>query len=170
MTIQKLKNFLDENNVKYLTVRHSNAYTAQEVAAAAHVRGKEFAKTVIVNREGKMIMCVLPASYKVDFEMLKHNLGTDEISLANESEFKYHFPDCEVGAMPPFGNLYDMEVFVAEVLAQNEEIAFNAGLHTELIRMSYNDFVQLVNPKVLRFSKKEVNLPGDPSERWHEDY
>lgn len=170
MTVQKLKSFLDENNIKYVSVKHSNAYTAQEVAATAHVSGKEFAKTVIINRDGKQVMCVLPASYRVDFGQLKANLGSDNIELASEDEFKNSFPDCEVGAMPPFGNLYNMEVFVAEVLTHNKEIAFNAGTHTELIRMSFYDFERLVNPIVLRFSKKEVSMPGDPSERWLEDY
>ncbi len=170
MTVKKLKNFLDENNIKYVTVRHSNAYTAQEVAATAHVSGKEFAKTVIINRDGELVMCVLPASYRVDFEQLKENLGTNNISLANEAEFKYHFPDCEVGAMPPFGNLYDMKVYVAESLANNEEIAFNAGSHVEIVRISYKDFERLAEPKVMRFSRKEVTLPGDPSERWQDDY
>ncbi len=170
MTVQKLKNFLDEENIKYVSVKHSNAYTAQEVAATAHVSGREFAKTVIINREGKLIMCVLPASYKVDFGQLKANLGSEDIALAGEAEFKNSFPDCEVGAMPPFGNLYDMEVYVAETLTHNNEIAFNAGTHTEIIRMNFSDFERLVNPKVLRFSKKEVAMPGDPSERWQEDY
>lgn len=170
MTVQKLKKFLDENNIKYVSVRHSNAFTAQEVAASAHVSGKEFAKTVIINREGTQIMCVLPASYKVNFEQLKENLGSDDITLANEAEFKYLFPDCEVGAMPPFGNLYNMDVYVAEILSQNDEIAFNAGSHTEIIKMSYTDFKRLVNPQVLRFSMKEVALPKDPSERWQDEY
>lgn len=170
MTVQKLRNFLDENHIRYVSVRHSNAYTAQEVAATAHVSGKEFAKTVIINREGRLIMCVLPASYQVDFGQLKANLGSDEIALAGEAEFKSSFPDCEVGAMPPFGNLYDMDVYVAEVLTHNKEIAFNAGTHTEIVRMSFEDFERLAKPKVLKFSKKEVAMPGDPSERWQDDY
>ncbi len=170
MTVQKLNKYLDENGIKYVSVRHSNAFTAQEVAATAHVSGKEFAKTVIINREGNHIMCVLPASYKVNFEQLKENLGSDDITLATEAEFKYIFPDCEVGAMPPFGNLYDMDVYVAEILAQNDEIAFNAGSHTEIIKMNYKDFQRLVNPQVLIFSMKEVAVPGDTSERWQDDY
>jgi Ala-tRNA(Pro) deacylase len=170
MTVQKLKKFLDENNIRYVSVRHSNAFTAQEVAATTHVSGKEFAKTVIVNKEERQIMCVLPASYKVNFDQLKENLGANDITLASEAEFKYKFPDCEVGAMPPFGNLYDMDVYVAQILVQNDEIAFNAGSHTEIIKMSYNDFQRLVNPQVLPFSVKEVTLPKDPSERWQDDY
>ena len=170
MTLQKLKKFLDENKVRYLTVRHSNAYTAQEVASAAHVSGKEFAKTVITNIDSRMVMCVLPASYRVDFNRLKEAIGIENITLATEAEFKYHFPDCEVGAMPPFGNLYDMEVYLAESLTDNEEISFNAGSHTELIRMKLEDYRRLVNPKILRFSRKEATMPGDPSERWSHDY
>jgi Ala-tRNA(Pro) deacylase len=170
MPVQKLKAFLDENNVRYVTVKHSSAYTAQEVASSVHVSGKEFAKTVMINKEGKLAMAVLPAAYHVDFEQLKDNLGSDNVTLANEAEFKYHFPDCEVGAMPPFGNLYDLEVYVAESLAQNEEIAFNAGSHTEIIKLNYEDFERLVNPRVFKFAWKTVAFPKDPSERWQDDY
>ncbi len=170
MPVNKLKAFLDENNIKYVTIRHSSAYTAQEIAAKAHISGKEVAKTVIIKIEGKMAMAVLPASYHVDFKILQEIFGTPRVSLASEAEFKYMFPDCEVGAMPPFGNLYDMEVYVAESLTDDDEICFNAGNHTELIKMSYKDFVWLVEPKVLKFSWKTVSAPFDPSERWEADY
>jgi Ala-tRNA(Pro) deacylase len=170
MPVKKLKAFLDENSVRYVTIRHSSAYTAQEIASSAHVSGKEFAKTVMVNKDGKLMMAVLPASYQVDFDQLKQGLRSENVTLANEAEFKYHFPDCEVGAMPPFGNLYNLDVYVAEALTMNKEIAFNAGSHTELIKMSFADFVRLVNPKVLRFSWKAVSFPNDPAERWEEDY
>ena len=170
MTVKKLKDFLDENAIKYVTVRHSNAYTAQEVASAVHVSGKEFANTVIVNLDDKMVMCVLPASYKVDFRQLRETLKTENIELADEAEFRYQFPDCEPGAMPPFGNLYGMDVYVAESLTSNDEIAFNAGNHTEIMKLKFEDFQRLVNPKIFRFSQKEVSMPGDPSERWAADY
>lgn len=170
MPSSKLKSYLDDNQVRYVTIRHSSAYTAQEVASSAHVPGNEFAKTVILNKDGNLVMAVLPASYKVDFEQLKHSLGSENITLAAEAEFKFLFPDCETGAMPPFGNLYDLDVYVAESLVQNEEIAFNAGSHTELIRMRLEDFTQLVNPQVLRFSSKAISFPSDPSERWTDDY
>ena len=169
MPVKKLKTYLDENNVKYLTLRHSSAYTSQEIAAAAHVSGKELAKTVMINIDGKMAMAVLPASYQIDFDNLKEIFGTRNVSLASETEFMYRFPDCEVGAMPPFGNLYDMEVYVAESLSEDKEIAFNAGSHTELIRLSYADYERLVEPRVFKFSWKTVSFPGDPSERWAED-
>jgi len=170
MPIEKLKTFLDKNNVKYVTVKHSRAYTSQEIAAAAHICGKELAKTVMINIEGKMAMAVLPASYHINFESLEDIFGTTKVSLASESEFKYLFPDSEVGAMPPFGNLYDLEVYVAESLTEDEEIAFNAGSHTELIKLKYADFERLVEPRILKFSRKTVSFPGDPEERWVEDY
>jgi len=152
MPAKKLKEFLDSNHIKYVSVRHSPAYTAQEIAAKSHISGNEMAKTVIVKINNKTAMAVLPASYKVDFEALTEVTGSDNVSLASEADFKNMFPDCEVGAMPPFGNLYDMDVYVAQTLSEDEEIAFNAGTHSELIRMSYKDFEKLVKPKVLQFS------------------
>jgi len=152
MPSRKLKEYLDQNNVKYVTIKHSVAYTSQEIAASAHIKGKEMAKTVLIKINGKMAMCVLPASYKVDFEQLKKAIGNENIRLANEMEFKDKFPECEVGAMPPFGNLYNMDVYVAESLMDNEDIAFNAGTHTELIQLSFKDFMELVKPTVIKFS------------------
>jgi len=154
MPAQKVKDFLDDKKVKYVSITHSLVYTAQEIAASAHIRGKGLAKTVLVKVDGKMAMTVLPASYKVDFDMLKEALGSNDVRLSNEQEFKDKFPGCEVGAMPPFGNLYDMETYVAASLVEDEEIAFNAGTHKELIRMEYSDFEKIVKPKILRFSTK----------------
>lgn len=152
MPIQKLKEFLDSHNVKYVTISHSRAFTAQETAASAHIPGKELAKTVMVKMNGKMAMAVLPASSKVDFDILKKATGSAAIEIAHEKEFKDLFPDCEIGAMPPFGNLYGMDVFVAESLTEDKEIAFNAGSHRELVRMVYKDFERLVKPKIVKFS------------------
>jgi len=152
MPSKKLKTFLDENKVKYVSVQHSSAFTAQEIAAIAHIPGKDLAKTVIIKINGKMAMAVLPASYKVSFDNLKETLGVTEVRLAYEQEFIDKFPDCEVGAMPPFGNIYGMEVYVTESLAEEEEIAFNACSHTELIKMKYSDFEKLVKPKRIKFS------------------
>jgi Ala-tRNA(Pro) deacylase len=152
MPSKKLKAFLDENKIKYVSIQHSSAYTAQEIAAIAHIPGKDLAKTVIIKIDGKMAMAVLPASYKVSFDNLKDTLGVKEVRLAYEQEFIDKFPDCEAGAMPPFGNLYGMNVFVAESLAEDEEIAFNACNHTELIKMSFRDFEKLVKPKRVKFS------------------
>ena len=152
MPVKKLKDFLDERKVKYVSIKHSTAYTAQEIAAAAHIPGKELAKTVMIKVDGKLAMAVLPASYKVDFDLLKDAAGAGKVELATEQEFKDMFPECEVGGMPPFGNLWDMEVYVAKSLAEDEEIAFNAGSHTELIKLAYKDFERLVEPKVMKYS------------------
>jgi len=152
MPVQKLREFLDSHNVKYVSIKHSPAYTAQEVAASAHVPGKELAKTVMIKMDGKMAMAVLPASYHVDMDQLKQAAQASTVGLASEQEFKDLFPDCEVGAMPPFGNLYGMEVFASNVLAEDDEIAFNAGSHTELIQLPYMDFEELVKPKVISLS------------------
>ncbi|MCG6189585.1 aminoacyl-tRNA deacylase [Maribellus maritimus] len=170
MPAKKLKAFLDENDIKYVVIKHSSAFTAQEIAASTHVSGKEFAKTVMIKIEGKMAMAVLPASFQVDFNLLQEIFGTRKVSLASEAEFKYFFPDCELGAMPPFGNLYDLEVYVSETLAEDKMIAFNAGIHTEMIKLEYKDFERLVQPRVFKFSWKTVSIPGDPSERWELDY
>ncbi|MBU0474144.1 MAG: YbaK/EbsC family protein [Bacteroidetes bacterium] len=156
MPSKTLKKYLDDNNIKYITINHSEAYTAQEIAASAHIKGDEFAKTVILKIDGKMVMAVLPASYKIDFKNLVH-LGLGEnIRLANEMEFKDKFPECEVGAMPPFGNLYNIEVYTAESLMRDKVIAFNSGTHKELIKMKTEDFVRLVEPEIFQFSKKTM--------------
>lgn len=133
-------------------IKHSKAYTAQEVAASAHIPGKEMAKTVIVKIDGKFAMAVLPASYSANLDLLKRTVGADNVELATESEFKDIFPDCDIGAMPPFGNLYGLDIYVAEKLAEDTEIAFNACSHTELIKMSFQDYVALAKPKIIKFA------------------
>jgi Ala-tRNA(Pro) deacylase len=150
MPVNRMKEFLDDQKVKYVAINHSPAYTAQEIAASSHVRGKELAKTVMVKLDNKLAMAVLPASLKVDFQRLQEAAGAKQAELACEKEFKDLFPDCEIGAMPPFGNLYGMTVYASDRLAEDVEIAFNAGSHTELIRMAYTDFERLVKPKISR--------------------
>src|SRR6266446_4611782 len=152
MPVKKLKEFLDQERIKYVSIVHSTAYTAQEVAASAHITGKELAKTVIIELDGKMAMAVLPANRKIVVQDLREVTGSEEVKFAAEDEFQKRFPDCEIGAMPPFGNLYGMEVYVAESLTDNDEIAFNAGSHTEVIKMACKDFERLVQPKVVSFT------------------
>ena len=154
MPVRKLKEFLDQNGVRWVSIVHSPAYTAQEVAASAHVKGKDLAKTVMVKVDGKPVMIVLPASQRVDFQVLREVTGGQNVVLASEAEFRELFPDCEAGAMPPFGNLYGMDVYVAPKLAEDEEIAFNAGSHTELMKLRYADFERLVRPKVAAFAQR----------------
>ncbi|MDB6066385.1 MAG: YbaK/prolyl-tRNA synthetase associated region [Pedosphaera sp.] len=152
MPIQKLKQFLDQEKVRYVSIVHSPAFTAQEIAAAAHVPGGELAKTIVVHLDGKIALAVLPANRKIILEDLREAAGVEHARFATEDEFKTLFPDCEVGAMPPFGSLYGMDVYAAPALTEDNEIAFNAGTHTELIKMEYEDFARLAKPKVASFT------------------
>ena len=152
MPAQRLKEFLDDNQVKYITIMHSPAHTSQEIAASAHIPGREMAKTVMVMIDNQIAMAVLPAPSFVDIAKLAAALGVQEAGLCSEDEFKDAFPGCDVGAMPPLGNLFGMDVFVDEALTRDDEIAFNAGSFHELIRMAYADFERLVKPKVCAFA------------------
>lgn len=154
MPTKKIKEFLDSNKVKYTSISHSSAYTAMEIAAMAHVPGKDLAKTVMIKIIGHMAMAVLPATHMIKMDLLKKAVGSDDVRLATEQEFKDKFVDCEVGAMPPFGNLYSMDVYASNALKEDEEIVFNAGSHTELIKLSYKDFERLVNPRIAEISYK----------------
>ncbi|HUT12722.1 MAG TPA: YbaK/EbsC family protein [Thermoguttaceae bacterium] len=159
MPVKRLKKFLDEHGIKYMSISHSPAFTAQEIAASAHIPGREVAKTVIVKIDGKMAMLVLPASDRVVLDFVREATDAEHVELAGESEFRDLFPECEIGAMPPFGNLYGMEVFVSEGLTKDEQIAFNAGSHTELIRLAFYDFERLVKPTVVRLSYADTAAP-----------
>jgi Ala-tRNA(Pro) deacylase len=150
--IKKLHAFLEENEIEYLKIEHSPAYTAQEIAANVHIPGKELAKTVMVHIDGVITMVVLPANQRINFEKLKSAAGASSVRLADEKEFGHLFPDCTLGAMPPFGNLYGIDVLVESSLAGDETITFNACTHTELIQLAYEDFAKLVKPRVLAFS------------------
>ena len=149
MPSAKLKAFLDSQNVKFVSITHSLAFTGLEIAKSAHIPTKQLAKTVILKIDGEPAMMVLPAAYQIDMENLSQALQGATIELATEQEFFKWFPDCEVGAMPPFGNLYDMKVYVAERMTENEEIVFNAGTHSEVIQMPYEDYEKLVQPTMI---------------------
>lgn len=153
MTIlKKLKDVLEKNAVSYEVGFHPEVFTAQEIAAAQHIPGKEMVKVVMVKADGKMLMLVLPASYQIDMKKLKKVLKAKKVGIAKEKQFEELFPDCEVGAMPPFGNLYNLEVWVDQVLTEDASIVFQAGNHIETMRIKYSDYARLVNPKVGDFS------------------
>ena len=153
MTIlKKLKDYFEKNQVAYEMGFHPEVFTAQEIAAAQHIPGKEMVKVVMVKADGKMLMLVLPASYQIDMKKLKKLLKAKKIGIAKEKQFEELFPDCEVGAMPPFGNLYSLEIWVDQVLTEDASIVFQAGNHIETVRIKYNDYASLVNPKVGDFS------------------
>jgi Ala-tRNA(Pro) deacylase len=149
---ERLENYLRENQVRFEEHHHPRAVSAQEVAASEHVPGRMLAKTVMVLADGEMVMLALPAPYQVDLEKAAAALGVDEVRLAEEEEFEDSFPDCEVGAMPPFGNLYGVPVYVEKTLAEDETIVFRSGTHTETMSVTYTDFERLVEPIVVQFA------------------
>lgn len=156
---QKLKQLLDQQQVPYQVIQHPPTYTAQETAQAMHTPGRELAKTIVIRHGGRHALAVLPAQAKVVLERLSALLG-GPVELAAESEFAVTFPDCELGAMPPFGNLYGIPTYVDESLARDREISFNAGTHTEAIRMSFDDYRRLVEPRVLWFAEQPASSRG----------
>lgn len=149
MLSPRLHTFLDERHAPYATLSHARTITAHETAAAAHVGEQLFAKTVMLKIDGAMAMMVMPAAYRIDLTRLSRALGGSAVEIAQESEFKGAFPDCELGAMPPFGNLYGMPVYVDARLSGHPEIVFNAGTHTDAVRMPYVEFERLAEPRTL---------------------
>jgi Ala-tRNA(Pro) deacylase len=154
MPTKRLKEYLDQEGVRYVTITHSPAFTAPEIAHSVHVPGRALAKTVVVKLDDELALAVLPSHSTVNLAQLRREAGASSVELAEESDFRDRFPGCEVGAMPPFGNLYDMKVYVADELEENDEIVFNAGSHTEVMRLAYSDFSRLVRPHVLHFSRQ----------------
>jgi Ala-tRNA(Pro) deacylase len=148
----RVKDFLDKSAVRYEMSEHPPAFTAQQIAAVEHEPGKYVAKPVVIKADGKFIMCVLAACYKIDLGALKKQLGAKSVDLADENEIGNIFDDCELGAEPPFGNLYDLPVIMDKALEKDDHIMFQAGTHDTAIRMSMKDYQTLVKPKLLEFS------------------
>lgn len=152
MPLPRLMQFLDESGVPYETIPHASAYTAQGLAAAIHVPGREVAKCTVVKVDDRFGLAVLPAPRRVNLEALRRMTHSDSVALATEMELAGLFPGCEVGAMPPFGNLYGLPVWVDEALQKDPTIVFNAGNHREVVRMAFADFERLVHPAIGSFS------------------
>jgi len=150
--LAKLRECLEANKVPYSVHSHPEAYTAQEIAALQHVKGRQLAKVVMVRAGERAVMLVLPADRRVDFDKLRAALGTRDVRLAQESEFRDLFPECEVGAMPPLGNLYGVPVYADRSLEKDEEIVFNAGTHTLTAKLAWRDYVALVRPVMAEFA------------------
>ncbi|MBI2469290.1 MAG: YbaK/EbsC family protein [Candidatus Rokubacteria bacterium] len=150
--VTKLREFLEANKVAHSVHSHPEAYTAQEIAALQHVKGRQLAKVVMVKAGAGLVMLVLPADHRVDFAKLKAVLGAGEARLAQEAEFRELFPGCELGAMPPFGNLYGIPVYADRSLEKDEEIVFSAGTHTQTAKMRFRDYVTLVKPTMAEFA------------------
>ncbi|NLD98713.1 MAG: YbaK/EbsC family protein [Fibrobacter sp.] len=155
----RLKEYLDRNKIRYQLIIHSPAYTAQEIAASAHIPGLEMAKVVMIRADNKILMAVIPASHSIDLMRFKEICGAQNVQLAQEKDYINLLDDCEPGAEPPFGNLFNLPVFVSTILKQDSQIACNAGNHRELIRLSFDDFERLVKPEISSFSIK--SQPGN---------
>jgi Ala-tRNA(Pro) deacylase len=153
MISTRLKQFLDQQQVGYDVMQHDPAFTAQQLAARLHVPGREFVKVVVVKMDGQFALAVLPAPLRVNLKTLAEGAGTKKCQIASETEFQQLFPDCELGAMPPFGNLYNLPTYVDQELTFDENIVINAGTHAEAIRLRYSDFARLARPKVVRFGE-----------------
>jgi Ala-tRNA(Pro) deacylase len=153
MSPRLLRTYLDVAHVDYIVRGHRPAFSSSRVAEAAHVPGRDLAKVVIVWMDNRLVMTVLPSTQHIDLEHLRELAGARTVRLAHEEEFAARFDQCELGAMPPFGNLYDMEVFVAESLTHDDYISFNACTHTDIMTIAYADFERLVRPRVLAFAE-----------------
>ena len=149
----RLKTFLQSSRASYTTAKHPVVYTAQEIAAAQHVSGKSLAKCVLVNTDTGPVLAVLPATVLIDFKKLKSAVGAKSLSLAKEADIKARFPDVEVGAMSPFGQLYGVPVVVDRSLSEREEVVFNGGTHTDTVKMRYRDVVALAKAKLGAFGQ-----------------
>ncbi len=155
---QRLQSYLDSHKIPYQLVNHSIAYTAREAADSLHIPANTFAKVVVIKAEGRYLMAVLPSTWKVDLKRLEEVLECPYVRLATEDELAILFPDCEIGSMPPFGNLYGTPVYVDATLTQDEEIVFDAGSHVGAIKMRYKDFADLVRPQVAEFHREPTKL------------
>jgi Ala-tRNA(Pro) deacylase len=149
---ERMEKYLRENGVGFEVKTHSQAFTMQEVAAALHVPGSQVAKVVIVCADDKKVMLVLPAPYRMNIDLVRAVVDAKKARLAKEEEFSDLFPDCATGAMPPFGNLYGVPVYVDRSMAEEPDMVFRVGTHREAIKISYTDFVRLVQPVVADFS------------------
>ena len=148
--LRRLKELLDEARVSYEVYNHPLAYTAQEIAAQQHFSGKEMAKVVVLDIDGRLVMGVIPGSQRINLNTAKASFGAKAVKLATEDEFISRFSECEIGAMPPFGNLFGLPVVVDPALEKDESIYFNAGNHVQTVRLLYRDFAKLVKPRVVR--------------------
>jgi Ala-tRNA(Pro) deacylase len=158
--LRRLQEYLDRHHVHYEVLGHEAAYTAPEIAHTLHVSGKILAKVVMIQADMQFVMAVLPSNWKVNFARLKKALRARRVRLATEDEFKGLFPDCEIGTMPPFGNLYAVPVYVDQLLAEDEEIVFEAGTHVGAIKLRYQDFADLVHPIMAEFHQAPMKLRG----------
>jgi len=150
---QRIRDYLDSQNVSYEQLHHSQAFTGQEVAHSLHLSGRRLAKTLVLEGDGKVVMIVIPASHRLNLQELRAALEVNRLEMLPESALVKLFPDCELGAIPPFGSLYGIEVWVDRTVCDSEEIVLCAGTHEDCIRMKYSDFARVAKPRLGRFSE-----------------
>jgi Ala-tRNA(Pro) deacylase len=150
---RRIRDYLDSQKVPYEWLPHPQAFTAQEVAHSLHVSGKRLAKVVVLDADGRLVMAVLPASHRLSLPELKAEVSVQRLEMLPESELVKIFPDCDLGAIPPFGNLYGIDVYVDRAVVEAGEIVFTAGTHVDAARMEYSDYAALVQPHEGRFSE-----------------
>jgi len=162
MATRRIREFLDGSAVKYVTISHSPAYTAQETAQSTHIPGRKMTKTVVVRVDGHLAMAVVPATKEIDLELLRQQIDAQQVTLAREAEFVDRFAGCQLGTFPPFGNLFGLDTFVDPSVTERGEIAFPAGTHTDVIVMRTSDYERLVCPKHVRMAFEPIAL-GPPA-------
>ena len=148
-----LQSFLDDNHIHYRVTRHTPAYTAQELAAVEHVSGKRVIKPVVIRADGQLIMCALPACYRVDMHELKEQLLADVVEVVDEAHLRLRCGDCDLGAVPPIGWLYGMTTLIDESLAHGDRVMFQAGTHEDAVEMSLADYRRLAQPEMAHFAR-----------------
>lgn len=156
--LRRLKEVLDQAKISYEVYNHPRAFTTPEIAATQHITGRAMAKVVILRVDGSLVMAVLPSNRMVSFGNVKTSLGAKEVSLATEEQFTALFPECEIGAMPPFGNLFGLPVYVDPALSRYDSLYFNAGNHMQTVRMKYEDYKRLVNPEIVRLTEERRKI------------
>jgi len=152
----RIRDFLDSENVSFEELRHAPAFTGQEIAHTLHLSGKRCAKTVALEGDGRLALAVLPASHRLNLQDLQSVMEVEHLEMLEESELSKFFPDCQPGAIPPFGRLYGMEVWVDQAVCDSEFVVFCAGTHEDCIRMKYSEFAKLTQPRICRFSQVEA--------------
>jgi len=150
---QRIRDYLDSQDVPYEPIHHSQAFTGQEVAHSLHMSGKRLAKAIVLAGDGKPVMAIIPASHRLNFQEFRAALEADRLEMLPEGELVKLFPDCDLGAIPPFGNLYGLGVWVERTVSDAEDVVFCAGTHEDCLRMRYSDFTKLTKPRLGRFSE-----------------
>lgn len=156
MATRRIREFLDGNHARYVMIHHSPAYTAQELAHSMHLPGKFLAKTVVVKLDERVALAVVPANKDVDLDQLRHETGARQAQIAEPADFVDRFTDCQLGTVPPFGNLFGVDAYVDRDIAKMDQVAFTAGTHSDAIAMTFADYRRLAHPRLMKIAAEQV--------------